>query len=446
MSDANDLRPGDVLDLRVEKAVYRGLGLARQAGQVVFVPRVWPGERVRVRVASRERGYLRAEPLELLEVAPARRPSPCGYVPQCGGCAYQELAYAGQLELKLAVLREALARAGVAWDAEIACEPSPERGWRLRAGLHFEAGPPARLGLHAGRSRRVVDLAQCLQLSDGLNGVARELREALSACAPRVLAAVREVELCESQDGARRVASLGVEADAGTAARLRQVAERVPALTGLGAVARERGGPRFVALSGEPFADAHVLGAHLRFHVRSFFQSNRFLVEPLARHVCDLVTDAAAGDGAVLDLYAGVGLFAVPLAVAGLDLRAAELSPTAATDLRANARAAGVAGLGVFCGDVRAALGAWPRGSGERVILDPPRTGAGPGVVAAVAARRPSAVVYVSCDPATLARDVKLFAAHDYTLDRLHAFDLFPDTFHIETVARLTPSQKKTKD
>jgi 23S rRNA (uracil1939-C5)-methyltransferase len=437
VSEAEDI--GDVLDLRIDKAVYRGLGLARHAGQVVFVPRAWPGERVRARVASRERGYLRAEPVEIVEAAPSRRASPCEYVPACGGCVYQELAYADQLALKLAVLRETLARAGVAWEAEIPCEASPEQGWRLRAGLHFEAGPPARLGLHTERSRRVVDLARCLQLSDALNAAARALREALSACAPRLAAAVREVELCESLDGQWRVACLHVEADVATATRLRRVAEQT-ALTGLGVLVRERGGRRFVALAGEPFADAHVLGARLRYHVRSFFQSNRFLVEPLARRVCELLTDASAGDGPVLDLYAGVGLFALPLALGGLDLRAAELSPIAAADLRANAHRAGIAGLDVFCGDVRAALGAWPRAEGERVILDPPRTGLGADVVAAVAVRRPSVIVYVSCDPATLARDVKLLATQGYALDALQAFDLFPDTFHIETVARLRPA------
>ncbi len=431
--------PGTILDVSIEKPVYRGLGLARHEGQIVFVPRAFPGERVRVRVAARERGYLRAELREVLEAAPVRRPSPCRYVPECGGCAYQELIYAAQLDAKVAVLRESLQRAGLAWEGEIACEASPEEGWRLRAGLHFHAGPPARLGLHAAETRRVVDLERCLQFSDGLNGALRELHTALQGCAPRLARAVRGVELIESLDGTRRVAALEVDADVPLAVRLRSLAAHTPGLAGLGVVANDRGRARFVALEGDPHVEMPLLGTSLRVHVRSFFQSNRFLAETLARHVCALVSEGRA-DGPVLDLYAGVGLFALPLALAGADVRAVELSPLAAEDARFSAERAGAHGLRVFRGDVRAALQAWPVDAGERVILDPPRTGAGAEVVAAVCARRPSRVVYVSCDPPTLARDLKLFAAQGYVLDGLRAFDLFPDTFHVEAVAALRPA------
>lgn len=438
MSDAPT--PGSVLEVQIEKPVYRGLGLARHEGQVVFVPRVFPGERARVRVAARERGYLRAELLELLEPGPSRRASPCRYVPECGGCSYQELDYAAQIEAKLAVLRESLRRAGLAWDAPIECASGPEQGFRLRAGLHFDCGPPARLGLHAGESRRVVDLERCLQLSDGLNGAARELRSALEGCAPRLARAVRGVELLEALDGTCRVAALEVDADVPLAVRLRALAARTPSLSGLGVLARERGRMRFVPLTGDPHVEMTLAGVSLRVHVRSFFQSNRFLVEPLTRHVCASAGGAAGGP--VLDLYAGVGLFALPLALAGAEVRAAELNPLAAEDARFNAERAGAHGLRVFRGDVRAALAGWPADADERVILDPPRTGAGADVVAAVCARRPERVVYVSCDPPTLARDLRLFGKRGYALHELRAFDLFPDTFHVEAVALLRPSPR----
>lgn len=432
---------GSTLDLSIEKPVYRGLGLARHAGQVVFVPRAFAGESVRVRVQARERGYLRGELVEVLEPSPARRASPCRYVPECGGCAYQELDYAAQVEAKLVVLRESLQRAGVAWEGALDCRPSPELGFRLRAGLHVHAGPPLRLGLHAGETRRVIDLERCLQFSDGLNAAARELHAALAALPPHLARVVRGVELLESLDGTRRVAALETDADVALAVRLRRLCARTPGLHALGVVARERGRARFVALEGEAHVDMRVLGADLRVHARSFFQSNRFLVEDLARHVVDL---AGEGGGPVLDLYAGVGLFALPLALRGASVRAVELSPFAAEDARFNAERAGAKGLRVFRGDVRAALPAWPADEGETVVLDPPRTGAGAEVVAAVAARRPARVVCVSCDPPTLARDLALFAARGYALQGLRAFDLFPDTFHVEAVALLGPGKSAT--
>jgi 23S rRNA (uracil1939-C5)-methyltransferase len=174
-----------------------------------------------------------------------------------------------------------------------------------------------------------------------------------------------------------------------------------------------------------------------RTHAQSFFQSNRFLVDELARTVAEMLP---AG-GRVLDLYAGVGLFALTAARQADRVTALEANPFAATDAEHNARRARLQGVEVRRAEVGAALRALPAAAGERVILDPPRTGAGPGVVEAVAARRPAVVVYVSCDPPTLGRDLALFAARGYRPDALAAFDLFPDTFHLETVARLVTVQ-----
>lgn len=428
------LAPGDVTAVEIEKGVYRGLGLARVAGQVVFVPRGLPGERLRVRVVAAERGYLRAEPLEVLASAPGRRPSPCPYVPRCGGCTYQELDYPAQLALKQAILLESLRRAGLEWSAPLEVRPSPEQGWRMRAALHFEAGPPARLGLHEEGSRRVVDLERCLQLSPAMNRAARGLLAALGDLGPRARR-VRGVELCESPDGARLVAALETDLDVPGAAGLAPLAARLPWLSGLGVLSPAPRGGRYVPLHGEPFVEAQVLGLTLRCHVRSFFQANRFLVEDLARRVREL----AAGDGPVLDLFAGVGLFALPLAAAGASVRGLEINPTAVDDAGANARRAGLRRARFERVDVRAGLARRPARARERVILDPPRTGAGLELVRAVAARRPLCVVYVSCDPPTLGRDLKGFSEQGYVVDALEAFDLFPDTFHLEAVARLVP-------
>lgn len=432
-----ELRRGQVVELSIEKAVYRGLGLARHEGLVVLLSRAVPGERVRARIESLERGYARASVEAVLETAPARRLSPCRYVPACGGCAYQEVLYPEQLAFKSAILRESLARAGVSWDGELRVLPSPETGWRTRASLHVKSGAGGvAIGLHEEGSHRLVDLASCLQLSDAMNRAIAGLRAGLAE-RPGWAAQVRGVELAESLDGTTLVAALEADLAAPQAASLARLAASAPGVTGLGvSLPRRRGGRTFVTLHGDPHVSSRVGAVTLRAHVQSFFQGNRFLTPELLAVVSRLVP---AG-GPLLDLYAGVGLFALPLALRGDGFRAAEIDELAVADARVNAQAAGLEPGRVERLDVRAALAAWPRQSGERVVLDPPRAGAGPEVVRAVAERRPERIVYVSCDPPTLGRDLRVLLAAGYRLDALEALDLFPNTFHLEAVASLSPS------
>jgi 23S rRNA (uracil1939-C5)-methyltransferase len=425
------LKPGDVLEAVIEKGVYRGRGLGRLGGRVVFVPRAHPGDRVRTRLTEVHAGWAEGALVEVLESAPERRPTPCPYVPLCGGCAYQDLSYEAQLRLKESVLRESLARAGVRWEGAVAVHPSPEKGWRLRGSLHFSPGDGGlRLGLRQEGTRRVLDVEACLQLSERMNRAARALRTALLG-RPSHWRRLRGLDLLESPDGGTLLASLETAPDGPDATALASLAGRMPGLAGFGVAT----GRRLHWLYGPAHVEARVLGVVLRAHARSFFQANRFLLEPLARTVVDLVP---AGESRVLDLYAGVGLFALPLAARGeRDVLAVEWSPSAAEDARWSARRNGLRQVKVIEGDVAVALpGVTPK-PGERIVLDPPRTGISPEVVRLLADRGPEAIVYVSCDPTTLGRDLVRLAARGYVPDAVHQFDLFPDTFHMETVVRL---------
>jgi 23S rRNA (uracil1939-C5)-methyltransferase len=423
-----------VVELTVEKGVYRGLGLARHGGQVVFVARALPGDRLRVRVETTSPGYANAVPEALLSPAPERRDSPCPYVPRCGGCAYQELEYPAQLRLKEAVLRESLRRAGAPWEGDIPVAGSPEEGWRMRASLHFGVvGDSLGLGLHEEATHRVVDLERCLQLSTRMNGAGRALLAALQE-RRHLWPHLRGLDLAESPSGDELVAALETDLPVREAAALGFMADAAPALTGFGVVVGRGRGERYLGLHGHPHVRARVLDLTLRAHVGSFFQANRFLVEALARAVGEAV--GAGSD--VLDLYAGVGLLSLPLAAGSRKVLAVEVSPLAVEDAKDNARRAGLQNVRIRQGEVLGALGAWPASAGEVVLLDPPRAGAGKEVVRAVAARRPERVVYVSCDPPTLGRDLAAFARDGYRADLVRAFDLFPDTFHLETVVRLT--------
>jgi 23S rRNA (uracil1939-C5)-methyltransferase len=431
---AGELRPGQLVEAVIEKGVYRGRGLGRVDGRVLFVPRAHPGDRVRARVTGVHAGWAEGALVEVLAAAPARRASPCPYVPRCGGCSYQDLDYEAQLRVKESVLRESLGRARAPWDGPVTVHGSPESGWRMRASLHFATGDDGlALGLQQEGTRRVVDVRACLQLSERMNRAARALRDALAET-PALLPRLRGLDLLESPDGGTLLASIETSLAPREARLLVSLAARVPGLDGLGVAT----GPRLQWLHGTPFVEASVLGVVLRARTRSFFQANRFLLEPLARTVVDLVP---AGDGRVIDLYAGVGLFALPLAARGeRDVLAVEWSSSAAEDARWAARRHGLDGVRVLTAEVAKALAEAGPGTGERIVLDPPRTGAGPEVVALVADRAPASILYVSCDPPTLGRDLAALLARGYRPDVVHLFDLFPDTFHMETVVRLRRS------
>jgi 23S rRNA (uracil1939-C5)-methyltransferase len=422
------------VEATIEKSVYRGRGLARREGQVVFVPRAHAGDRVRGRVREVHAGWAEATLDEVLSPAPERRTSPCPYVPRCGGCVYQDLGYEAQLSAKEAILRESLARAGAPWEGPITMWASPEQGWRLRAALHFARGEGGlRLGLRQEGTRRVVDVEACLQLSDGMNRTLRKIHAAL-ARRPETWSRLRGIDVLESPDGQVRIAALATTLAPHHAPGLAFVGKEVPELAGLGV---ETGRSRLQWLAGAPHVEATVQSLPIRVHVRSFFQANRFLYEPLAQAVLDLLPEG----GRALDLYAGVGLFAVPLAARdGGEVVAVERAPSAAADARSNARRHRLDGLRVLRRDVRDALASTRPEPGERIVIDPPRTGLERDVVELVAARRPKAVVYVSCDPPTLGRDLARLAALGLRPDAVQVFDLFPDTFHLETIVRLLPT------
>ncbi len=425
------MKPGDVLEVVIEKGVYRGRGLGRPAGRVVLVPRAHPGDRVRVRVTEVHPGWAEGALVEVLEAAPERRPSPCPYVPRCGGCAHQDLSYEAQLRLKESVLRESLARAGAPWEGPVAVHGSPEDGWRLRASLHFATGEEGlRLGLQQEGTRRVVDVEACLQLSERMNRAARSVHRVLLD--RRALwRRLRGLGLLESPDGTRLLGWLETALAPAEAAGLASLAGGVPDLDGFGVAT----GRRLQWLHGPAHVEASVAGVVLRAHVRSFFQANRFLIEPLVGTVLELVPPRTSR---VVDLYAGVGLFALPLGARGEpEVLAVEWARTAAEDARWGSRRNGLAQVRVIEGDVATSLSGIRREAGERILLDPPRTGVAPEVVSLISDRAPETIVYVSCDPPTLGRDLARFAERGYRPDTVHLFDLFPDTFHLETVVRL---------
>jgi len=392
--------------LTIEKLVHGGLGLARWEGRVVLAPFVLPGETVRLRIAGERPGRLLGRLQEIQRPAAGRVAPPCPYFQRCGGCMLQHADYALQLELKRAILAETLRRIGKISPPEpIAVLAGPPWDYRNRVQFHLDG---RRIGFFQPGSHRLCPIARCLIASPAINRTLAALAEMLpDARFPRFL---RSLEVFTNE----RQVQLNVTAAAGGRVVARRFfewcAERIPGVCD-GALDYEAGGETY------------------RVGYRSFFQVNRFLIEPLA--ACAL--EDAQGETA-LDLYAGVGLFSLPLARRFQRVTAVEAGP-AARDLEFNAARAGRAIRVEQSAAERylAGLKAPP----DFVLADPPRAGLGRQARAELLRLKPPSLTLVSCDPATLARDLAELIAGGYRLERLALVDLFPQTHHLEAVAAL---------
>jgi 23S rRNA (uracil1939-C5)-methyltransferase len=394
-------------EITVEKLVYGGEGLGRLEGRAVLAPFVLPGERVRLRGVSEKPGLLRARLLEVLAAAPERVAPPCPYFTRCGGCHYQHAPYELQLALKRAILEDQLRRIGKIGppDAgEIGVVAGEPWAYRNRVQLRIAKGA---LGYLEAQSHKLCPVESCPIGSPAINGAIAILREMLRD--PRWPRFVRSIELFTNET---EIQLNVLETEHPVARRFFDwCAERIPGLVP-GALDYQAAGPAWRVSHG------------------SFFQVNRFLIGKLV----ETALDGAEGQTA-LDLYAGVGLFSLAMAQRFASVTAVESGARAAGDLRFNAERAGLA-LRVEETDAEAWIEQLETAP-DFVLLDPPRAGIGRRMVDRLAQLRPPRLVMVSCDPATLARDLAGLVGAGYRIDRLTLVDLFPQTYHLETVAHL---------
>ena len=421
------------MKLRIEKAVYGGSGLARADGKAVFVPFTLPGEEVEATIVHDKGGFANAELQSVLEPNPARSQPPCPYFGRCGGCHYQYASYAAQVEIKLAILREALDRAHIPEVPDIAPITANPLGYRNRIRLHIQENPFALCykirNSHDNLPVTICPIAAPL-LQRALGILSRE-GESLG-----LGVFVTELELFAASDDSSALMSLWTSLSQSVSLdqmsqSLRQV---LPEITGIGLFAwQEAHKPsRLIAHTGADSLTYSASNHRYRVSFGSFFQVNRFLIDPLVH----LVTSPEKGDAA-WDLYAGVGLFSLPLADSFASVTAVESSPSAVRDLRENLRGAKHR---IVASDIAAFLRhaiQQRTPTPDLVVVDPPRAGLGRDVIAALANIRPRKITYVSCDPATLSRDLAALVKSGYRLERMHLLDLFPQTFHLESVTHL---------
>lgn len=388
------------MEVVVEKLVYGGYGLARYEGQVLLIPFAAPGDRLRVRPTQQKKSVTIAHIQELIEPSPWRTEPQCCYYQTCGGCQLQHLTYEAQRQAKLEFLNESLTRlGGIEWALEIPFIASPPFEYRMRTQLKLQRGSgDVRIGYFKPESHELCVIDRCPLLSPRLNQALEQLR----SLSPEQFDNARAIDLVQGDENS--VASFP---DVGISE-----SDNVSVLI-----------------------DEFRFG-ELRFSVaaRTFFQVNRFLF----REMLDAVVATEQGD-CVLDLYCGVGFFTIPLSRRFDAAIGVEGNPWTVRLAEHNARQNGVSHINFVMAQVEKWLENQRelQGRVDLVVVDPPRPGLTRNIIKSLVGIRPQRITYVACNPTTLARDLKHLLAAGYEMTSLVAIDLFPQTYHIETVAKL---------
>jgi 23S rRNA (uracil1939-C5)-methyltransferase len=446
------------LRLTIDKLIYGGDGLARlpdaaipdaaqgppARGKAVFVPFTLAGEAIEAAITEEKAGFARAHLERVVEASPYRIAPQCPYFQQCGGCHYQHTTYEQQLAIKTQILEETLRRqAKLELSAPIQVHSAEPWRYRNRSRFQVRSNPEFVAGFFRVASHEIQPVEHCPISSPLINRALAALWEL--GRAGKVPQAAREIEFFANADDSRLMAELILDGSVAADKRITtgealtdRLRDKLPVLTSAyvfpTAAARTAKAPNPEppdwALGGGEFRYAIGAEAVLRVSGGSFFQVNRFLIDKLV----ELVAAGRSGELA-LDLYAGVGLFTCTLARSFRHTIAVESSLSSAADLKYNA----LPNTKVIRTTVEEFLAGKRRhGTPTLIVVDPPRSGLGDRVARALAQSDAHRITYVSCDPATLARDLVSLRTGGYRVEQVHLVDLFPQTFHIETVVHLT--------
>jgi len=423
--------------LHLTAIAHGGEALGRHEGRVIFVPYAIPGETVRVEVVKEKARWARARLLEVLEPSPDRVEPPCPYFGpgRCGGCQWQHIAYPRQLSLKQEIVRDQLTRLGHLDDPPVQPTRAVGEPWGYRNHVQFAVDPQGHIGFYVAGSHEVIPVEKCLLLHPLLD----ELHAALELELPELI----RLSLRAGITTGDQMVILETKGD--------EAPELEVDLPLSCVLLRSREPP--LILVGRGYIEEEVAGRRYRVSAGSFFQVNT----PGAEVLVEMVTAGLepGPDDRLLDAYCGVGLFGLALAERVAEVVGIEASPSSCFDFLWNAEAMQLANVTLIEGMVEEVLTAWiravdgpPQPPGEEeeglsasfgegmdlAVVDPPRQGMGGEAVAALARLEPRRVAYVSCDPATLARDAQAFIQAGYQLVEVQPVNMFPQTHHIASV------------
>ena len=429
----------DELQLSIEKMIYGGEGLAHADGNTVFVPFVLPGEQVRATVRTRKKKLIHANLVEVEKASPLRIAPGCPHFRVCGGCHYQHIEIGEQVRLKKEILRETLSRlGGVQWTGAIQEHTAQPYGYRNRAQWAFRDAMPRAFGYFLPESAHILPIDQCPVLSPRLAETFGQLQEL--ARANSLPPGILEIEAFA--DGADEKIALNVAFERFPKPAKALAVEFKAALPALESLLMLDQSKNRFELDGPGYLIQKAGGYTFRVNHLSFFQVNRFLIEELLQTIV-----GGAKGGYALDLYAGVGYFTLPLTKAFSKVVSVDANLSATRDLRQNAETAGSQVV-----SENEHTEEFLKKEQERpdfVLLDPPRSGLGGEAAARLASLGAPEIAYLSCDPSTLARDLAVLTGSErkpdtsaagtqkYEIADVHLFDLFPQTYHIETLVRL---------
>jgi len=433
------------LQLTVEKLVYGGDGLARLPadehgrGKAMFVPFVLEGEKVEAALLEQKPGFARGRADQILEASSQRISPGCRYFQHCGGCHYQHTGYEHQLEIKAAILKENLRRiAKLELDTELTIHPSPPWNYRNRTRVKVQTKPEFALGYYKFNSHELLAVEECPISSSLINRAMAAIWR--MGRAGKVIGEIQEIEFFANAEDSQLLMELYCAVDS-TPATAKQFAEdlwqALPHVAGVvlfknqvaGRNAKSGGEPERLAVSGDAELTYKTKLAPYRVSAGSFFQVNRYLTDELV----NTVTAGRSGRTAI-DLYAGVGLFSSVLNREFERVIAVESSPTSYADLLYNSPANVKAVRTTSEQYLKNVTG---KLHPDLVVVDPPRSGLGASVIQSLVMLGAPRMTYVSCDPATLSRDLGGLLKSGYRVEQAHMVDLFPQTYHLESVFHL---------
>ncbi len=443
--------------LTIEKLIYGGDGLARLPaddtgrGKAVFLPFVLAGEKIEATITEQKSGFARATARSIVESSPNRIPPSCPHFASCGGCHYQHTTYEQQLEIKQEILRETLRRFAKLDVHEIHIHPSPPWNYRNRSRLQVRVAPGAfAAGYFKLASHDLLPVETCPISSHLINRGIAALWQ--SGRAGKVPQGIKEVEFFANATDSQLIVDVNCSREA-RRANVRQWSEEfrdaLPEIAGVVAFRepnpgdRKASAPEILVSVGAGHLIYETQSAKYRVSAGSFFQTNRHLTDELIK----IVTAGQSGQLA-LDLYAGVGLFSTALAGDFHHIVSVEPSQTSTADLSYNQSSNGEAVQATTEQYLARAENSGLVGKGtvlphilntpDLAVVDPPRIGLGERVARLLTTLGAPRVIYVSCDPATLARDLVPLLAARYRVEQVHLADLFPQTYHLESVVHLT--------
>ena len=427
------------MQFTIEKLVYGGDGLARLPadehgrGKAVFLPFVLENETVEASLLEQKRGFARGRLANVLQASPLRIAPKCPYFGECGGCHYQHTSYAHQLEIKTAILRENLRRiAKLELNTEVVVHSSPEWRYRNRTRLQVRVEPTFALGYYKSNSHQLLPVEECPISAPLINRAVAAVWQL--GRAGKIAPGVREIEFFSNAEDSElqlqlHVADIRRQAAVQVAEEIRSVVTEVSGICMLRNLPGSRSETEQIVSLGAGSLSYNTQRASYRVSQGAFFQVNRYLLDELVQ----IVTEGHSGDVA-LDIYSGVGLFSTILARSFAQVFAVESSPTSHTDLVHNSPS--------NVKTVSKTTEQFLEGVAEKlrpnfVVVDPPRNGLGETVVRRLVGLGAGRLVYVSCDPATLSRDLAGLLGAGYRVQQAHLVDLFPQTYHLESVFHL---------